>query len=253
MGRAARARRPTDCSMSGSGARPLSHRRRPWLGAARLADLSVAHAEGQLLREFQSTWPGERDRLLPLSQDEARRLYGELPNVAVHLPRARSGSATATRSCVIPSTSSMWATRRNSEKRPRAGRAMPACSGPASRARQRTHPMPVASARTCGEIDPKAPAGAARALNQTSKAHDARRMDPLFGMQPGPPDAGPGGQARNTVCRAFKVRLCGKATMVVRAASSALHRHGVTCLPCPQPRGQVRTAAESRAYAKRPA
>jgi hypothetical protein len=29
--------------------------------------------------QFQNTWPGERDRLLPLNQDDAMRLYGELP------------------------------------------------------------------------------------------------------------------------------------------------------------------------------
>jgi hypothetical protein len=35
--------------------------------------------KGNYFAQFQSTWPGERNRLLPLSQDEAMRLYGELP------------------------------------------------------------------------------------------------------------------------------------------------------------------------------
>jgi hypothetical protein len=29
--------------------------------------------------QLQSTWPGDRDWLLPLSQEESMRLYGELP------------------------------------------------------------------------------------------------------------------------------------------------------------------------------
>jgi hypothetical protein len=36
--------------------------------------------KGNYFVQFQSTWPGERDRLLPLGLDEAMRLYGELPD-----------------------------------------------------------------------------------------------------------------------------------------------------------------------------
>jgi hypothetical protein len=57
------------------------------------------HAQGHLLcthkgnyfAQFQSTWPGERDRLLPLSQDEAMRLYGELPKKKVGFEEAFPG------------------------------------------------------------------------------------------------------------------------------------------------------------------
>jgi hypothetical protein len=35
--------------------------------------------KGNYFVQFQNTWPGERDRLLPLNQDDAMRLYGELP------------------------------------------------------------------------------------------------------------------------------------------------------------------------------
>jgi hypothetical protein len=41
--------------------------------------------------QFQSTWPGERDRLFPLSQDGAMRLYGELPEKKVSLEEAFPG------------------------------------------------------------------------------------------------------------------------------------------------------------------
>jgi hypothetical protein len=39
--------------------------------------------KGNYFVQFQSTWPGDRDRLFPLSQDEAMRLYGELPEKKV--------------------------------------------------------------------------------------------------------------------------------------------------------------------------
>jgi hypothetical protein len=41
--------------------------------------------------QFQSTWPGERDRLLPLTLDEAMRLYGELPEKKVSFEQAFPG------------------------------------------------------------------------------------------------------------------------------------------------------------------
>lgn len=41
--------------------------------------------------QFQSTWPGDRDRLLPLSQDESMRLYGELPEKKVSFEEAFPG------------------------------------------------------------------------------------------------------------------------------------------------------------------
>ena len=47
--------------------------------------------KGNCFVQFQSTWPGERDRLLPLSQDEAMRLYGELPEKKVSFEEAFPG------------------------------------------------------------------------------------------------------------------------------------------------------------------
>jgi hypothetical protein len=44
--------------------------------------------KGNHFVQFQSTWPGERDRLFPLSQDEAMRLYGELPEKKVSFEEA---------------------------------------------------------------------------------------------------------------------------------------------------------------------
>jgi hypothetical protein len=44
--------------------------------------------KGNHFVQFQSTWLGERDRLLPLSLDEAMRLYGELPEKKVSFEEA---------------------------------------------------------------------------------------------------------------------------------------------------------------------
>jgi hypothetical protein len=41
--------------------------------------------------QFQSTWPGERDRLFPLTRDEAMRLYGELPEKKLNFEEAFPG------------------------------------------------------------------------------------------------------------------------------------------------------------------
>jgi hypothetical protein len=41
--------------------------------------------------QFQSTWPCDRDRLLPLSQDESMRLYGELHEKKVSFEEAFPG------------------------------------------------------------------------------------------------------------------------------------------------------------------
>jgi hypothetical protein len=38
-----------------------------------------------------SAWPGERDRLFPLSQDEAMRLYGEVPEKKASFEEAFPG------------------------------------------------------------------------------------------------------------------------------------------------------------------
>jgi hypothetical protein len=59
-----------------------------WLGWQ--AFLLCTH-KGNYFAQFQSTWPGERDRLLPLSQDEAMRLYGELPKKKVGFEEAFPG------------------------------------------------------------------------------------------------------------------------------------------------------------------
>jgi hypothetical protein len=48
-------------------------------------------AKGNHFVQFQSAWPGERDRLLPLSLDEAMRLYGELPEKKVSFEEAFPG------------------------------------------------------------------------------------------------------------------------------------------------------------------
>jgi hypothetical protein len=47
--------------------------------------------KGNYFVQFQSTSPGDRDRLLPLSQDEAMRLYGELPQKKVSFEEAFPG------------------------------------------------------------------------------------------------------------------------------------------------------------------
>ena len=47
--------------------------------------------KGNYFVQFQSAWPGERDRLLPLSQEEAMRLYGELPEKKVSFEEAFPG------------------------------------------------------------------------------------------------------------------------------------------------------------------
>ena len=47
--------------------------------------------KGKDFVQFQSTWPGERDRLFPLCQDEAMRLYGELPEKKVSFEEAFPG------------------------------------------------------------------------------------------------------------------------------------------------------------------
>jgi hypothetical protein len=47
--------------------------------------------KGNYFAQFQSTWPGERDRLLPLSPDEAMRLYGELPEKKLNFEEAFPG------------------------------------------------------------------------------------------------------------------------------------------------------------------
>ena len=47
--------------------------------------------KGNYFVQFQSTWPGERDRLLPLSQDDAMRLYGELPEKKLSFEEAFPG------------------------------------------------------------------------------------------------------------------------------------------------------------------
>jgi hypothetical protein len=47
--------------------------------------------KGNHFVQFQSTWPGERDQLLPLSPDESMQLYGELPEKRASSPsRGRS-------------------------------------------------------------------------------------------------------------------------------------------------------------------
>jgi hypothetical protein len=61
------------------------------VGAARLAGLPAPHGEGNHFVQFQSTWPGERDRLFPLNLDEAMRLYGELPEKKVSFEEAFPG------------------------------------------------------------------------------------------------------------------------------------------------------------------
>jgi hypothetical protein len=47
--------------------------------------------KGNHFVQFQSTWPGERDQLLPLSPDEAMKLYGELPETKVSFEQAFPG------------------------------------------------------------------------------------------------------------------------------------------------------------------
>jgi hypothetical protein len=47
--------------------------------------------KGNYFVQFQSTWLGERDRLLPLSLDEAMRLYGELPDKKASFEEAFPG------------------------------------------------------------------------------------------------------------------------------------------------------------------
>ena len=47
--------------------------------------------KGNHFVQFQSTWPGERDQLLPLSPDEAMRFYGELPEKKVSFEEAFPG------------------------------------------------------------------------------------------------------------------------------------------------------------------
>ena len=47
--------------------------------------------KGNHFVQFQSTWPGERDRLFRLSPDEAMRLYGELPEKKVSFEEAFPG------------------------------------------------------------------------------------------------------------------------------------------------------------------
>jgi hypothetical protein len=47
--------------------------------------------KGNYFVQFQSTWPGERDRLLPLTQDDAMRLYGELPEKKLSFEEAFPG------------------------------------------------------------------------------------------------------------------------------------------------------------------
>jgi hypothetical protein len=47
--------------------------------------------KGNHFVQFQSTWPGERDQLLPLSPDEAMKLYGELPEKKVSFEEAFPG------------------------------------------------------------------------------------------------------------------------------------------------------------------
>jgi hypothetical protein len=44
-----------------------------------------------MIAAIQSTWPGGRDRLLPLSREEAMRLYGELPEKKVRFDEAFPG------------------------------------------------------------------------------------------------------------------------------------------------------------------
>jgi hypothetical protein len=47
--------------------------------------------KGNYFVQLQSTWPGERDRLFPLSRDEAMRLHGELPEKRVSFEQAFPG------------------------------------------------------------------------------------------------------------------------------------------------------------------
>jgi hypothetical protein len=47
--------------------------------------------KGNHFVQFQSTWPGERDQLLPLSLDEAMRFHGELPEKKVSFEEAFPG------------------------------------------------------------------------------------------------------------------------------------------------------------------
>lgn len=47
--------------------------------------------KGNHFVQFQSTWPGDRDRLFPLSPDEAMRLHGELPEKKVSFEEAFPG------------------------------------------------------------------------------------------------------------------------------------------------------------------
>jgi hypothetical protein len=47
--------------------------------------------KGNHFVQFQSTWPGERDQLLPLSPDEAMQLYGELREKKVSFEEAFPG------------------------------------------------------------------------------------------------------------------------------------------------------------------
>jgi hypothetical protein len=47
--------------------------------------------KGNYFVQFQSTWLSERDRLLPLSQADAMRLYGELPDKKLSFEEAFPG------------------------------------------------------------------------------------------------------------------------------------------------------------------
>jgi hypothetical protein len=47
--------------------------------------------KGNHFVQFQSTWPAERDRLFPLSPDEAMRLYGKLAEKKVNFEQAFPG------------------------------------------------------------------------------------------------------------------------------------------------------------------
>ena len=47
--------------------------------------------KGNYFVQFQNTWPGERDRLLPLTQNDAMRLYGELPDKKLSFEEAFPG------------------------------------------------------------------------------------------------------------------------------------------------------------------
>jgi hypothetical protein len=61
------------------------------LGAAWWQAFLFRTTRGNHLVQFQSTWPGERDQLLPLSPDEAMKLYGELPEKKVSFEEAFPG------------------------------------------------------------------------------------------------------------------------------------------------------------------